>query len=196
MGKRDGNVFLYPESLKVGDIVKFSYNGGTENGFRTVTVAKNDQYSVEGKTKERNGEYRRYLLENVTSSFTVIGDEMDNAGLVKRVRFDEACTALLASLTGEKLAELYLNNVAVLGEHAEYDSGTGEVVVFLPAPTSKFTVNNNAGQPLTITNKDGKVFKLYLHNQQDVGLVNEVTGLDNTKINPEQLRDELVKFLA
>lgn len=201
---RVGESFTFTDETRVGETVRFRYSGGSEDGERNVLVVKVDSDSLEGLTLERDGGYRKYTDDNIHGDILVVepfveaGNKVAPSGNVKRVRFDDAVAALVASLEGEQLAELYGRYVATEGDGTTFDADTGEVVVMLPAPANKFTVNgDNGGPSLTLTNKNGKLFHLYLYDEyNEVGIANEVTGLDEGEITPEQLIDELVKFLA
>lgn len=195
---RVGTEVYYVEDVKVGETVSFHYDAGSEpGGERTVTVLKIDGYgALEGSTKERGGEYRRYLSEHIEGPILIVSEAKSaDAGNTRRVRFDEAGEALLASLSGEQLAELYAQHVAVAGDGAEFDPQTGDVVVYLPAPQNRVSRVNN-GQ-VVLSNKDGQEFKLWLHSQYGrIGVDNDKTDFHDTDVSPEVLRDELVKFLS
>ena len=202
---RVGEEFTYADELRVGETVKFRYSGGSEDGPRTVLVVKVYDGSFEGLTLERDGGYRKYLDENVFgfNQFTIVEPFVKHTPAVsgeRRVRFDEAGTALLASLTGEQLAELYDKHVAIEGIGTEFDAKTGEVVVKLPAPkVNKIEkVSCNSGSSHVIfRNTNDKQFALYLYGgDQGIGIHSDVTGYDNCQSSIENLRDELVKFLA
>lgn len=195
--------FLSCESeLAIGETVQFWYEGGSERGYRTVLVVKQDDESLEGPTNERNGEYRRYLREQIGSSFMIVNpfepyasQKSAPAGNTLRVQFPEAGEKLLASLTGEQLAELYAKYVAVEGDGATYDANSGEVVVMLPAPQNK--ILSVGSDLLTLQNKNGEAFYLWFYPESgQIGVSNDTTGTDNAEATPEVLRDELVKFLA
>jgi hypothetical protein len=191
------------DDVVVGETVRFDYSGGSEYGTRNVLVLRVDDGALEGITLERDGGYRRYLNHYVDSNIFIVKPFVkvpaEVNGHVKRIRFDEAGAGLLASLTGDQLASLYAQYVAVEGDGAEFDPQTGEVVVRLPEAKTKFlTVSNLPEQPILVVRPDGKQFKLYLYENDDypIGIVNDVTGLNSTEVTPEILRDELVKFLA
>lgn len=199
---RVGQSYIYGDDIVPGETVRFDYDGGSESGTRTVLVVKVDNDGLEGLTLERDGGYRRYLNVNIGSRIDIvqpfIAQNPVSTGNVKRVRFDDAGTALLASLSGEKLAELYGQYVALEGVGTEFDPQTGEVVVQLPEPVkSRFVTVRGKTRDLEIQNKDGKIFALYLYKDTGkVGFYNEVTGENNSNCTPEELRDSLVKFLA
>lgn len=211
------------DKLKIGETVKFNYSSGSENGPRTVLVLKVDYDHIEGLTLERDGEYRSYKRGVNMSNPRIHGKDLyvvvkpfvkqpevavvpvaapaSVSGDQRRIRFDEAGAALLASLSGEQLAELYGKYGTVDGINSRFDSATGEVVVDLPKPkVNKFTKvyykAGNLNSDLTITNKNGDKFELYLYSDGTVGIHNSVNGFDKTDNTPEMLRDQLVKFLA
>jgi len=190
------------DDVVVGETVRFDYSGGSEYGTRNVLVLRVDDGALEGITLERDGGYRRYLNHYVDSNILIVKPFVkvpaEINGRVKRIRFDEAGAGLLASLTGDQLASLYAQYVAVEGDGAEFDPQTGEVVVRLPEAKTKFLAVSNLEEPILIVRPDGKQLKLYLYENSDypIGIVNEETDLDITDVTPEILRDELVKFLA
>jgi hypothetical protein len=190
------------DDVVVGETVRFDYSGGSEYGTRNVLVLRVDGGALEGITLERDGGYRRYLNHYVDSNIFIVKPFVkvpaEVNGHVKRIRFDEAGAGLLASLTGDQLASLYAQYVAVEGDGAEFDPQTGEVVVRLPEAKTKFLAVSNLEEPILIVRPDGKQLKLYLYENSDypIGIVNEETDLDITDVTPEILRDELVKFLA
>lgn len=161
-----GTDLSYLDDAKVGDTIRFYYGAGSEPGYRTVRVLKVDSGAVEGPTLERdpNDNYRRYSDEHasditVVAQFALPGDAVEvvtpevGADNTLRVRFDDAGTKLLASLTGEQLAELYAKHVMVVGESAKFDEQTGEVVVKLPEPPKleEQAMNDHQGSILTFT---------------------------------------------
>ena len=198
---RVGKNLVYSDEVSPGETVRFSYYGGSEDGTRNVLVVKVDSNGLEGLTLERDGEYRRYRDDNISGHLMVVEPFVattpkDTAG-IKRVRFDEAGDALLASLSGEQLADLYSKYVALEDDGAEFDAATGHVVVTLPQPKfSEFATISISDYPLVIKNKNGNSFNLFLYpDKKQVGIY--VDGdLNEENITPEQLRDELVKFLA
>lgn len=210
---RAGKSVVRCDDVKVGETVRFVYTAGSEVGERNVLVVKVGYRSFEGPTLERDGGYRKYLDQDIADDRSLedhgpilivepfVKVDPVSTGNVKRVRFDEAIEALAASLTGEQLAALYLQYVALRGDDAEFDPATGEVVVTLPEPkVNKFTKTGHSafGPDLEITNTNGKKFGIYLYGVEtgEIGIHNEVTGTDNSNATPEVLRDELVKFLA
>jgi hypothetical protein len=191
------------DDVVVGETVRFDYSGGSEYGTRNVLVLRVDDGALEGITLERDGGYRRYLNHYVDSNIFIVKPFVkvpaEVNGHVKRIRFDEAGAGLLASLTGDQLASLYAQYVAVEGDGAEFDPQTGEVVVRLPeVPKSRFVIpDSDYNGDLLIQKADGSEFRLYIHTGgNSIGVLNSVTGLDETSLTPEQVRDELVKFLA
>lgn len=201
---RVGQVVTYGDEVVPGETVRFDYYGGSGEGERNVLVVKVDSDGLEGLTLERDGEYRRYADDKISvrSDITIVepfvhaispaGVDAVVSGNEKRIRFDEAGEALLASLTGEQLAELYDKHVALIGEGARFDSDSGEVVVKLPEVKSKFEVRS---EYFTIQNKKGENLMVFLYPySQEIGL--NVGDLDDESVTPEVLRDELVKFLA
>lgn len=199
--ERVGVTIAFARDLHVGETVKFDYEGGSEGGTRHVLVVKVHHNGIEGLTYERNGGYRHYKDDNVGHYEIVkpfVKSYTTAVGNVKRVNFEDARTALLASLTGEQLAELYGKYVATEGDGAEFDAQNGEVVVTLPQPQNKFKkVLRDKPLVFIITNKENKEFALYVYpDNSTVGFRNDVTESNETNTTPEQLRDELVKFLA
>lgn len=178
-------------NVKVGQTVTFDYwNRETKlYSKRTVQVAKVDDTALEGVTAERDNQYRRYLFKMMENLQVVPTSD------TKRVRFDDAETALLASLSGEQLAELYLEYVAVEGDEAKFDPQTGEVVVTLPKPTNRFIVPTEASAfpAFSIINKRGETLGIFLYSDNTVGIQTEECDL--TDVSPETLRDEIVKLL-
>jgi hypothetical protein len=83
-------------NVKVGQTVTFDYwNRETKlYSKRTVQVAKVDDTALEGVTAERDNQYRRYLFKMMANLQVVPTSD------TKRVRFDDAETALLAFLSG------------------------------------------------------------------------------------------------
>ena len=140
---RVGETVTYGEDIVPGETVRFDYDGGS-GGERNVLVVKVDDEGFEGLTLERDGDYRRYLDEKITGFDAILivepfvhaispaGVDAVVSGNEKRVRFDEAGEALLASLSGEQLAQLYSEHVALIGKGAHFDADSGEVVVKLP----------------------------------------------------------------
>ncbi len=205
---RVGGSVTYGDDIFPGETVRFDYDGGSERGERNVLVVHVDDEGFEGLTLERDGDYRRYLDANIEGLYDIhivepfIRQENDEVNTnEKRIRFDEAGEALLASLSGEKLAELYLEHVALRGDDASFDSTTGEVVVQLPeVQTPKFELFSNS---FLIVNKRGDKLRVFIYPNDD-----EPVGFDKIDVNgnlvnipssdwtPEFLRDELVKFLA
>jgi hypothetical protein len=47
-----------------------------------------------------------------------------------------------------------------------------------------------------IQNKAGRLFRVYLYADHNVGMQIDDTDFNKSDVTPEQLRDELVKFLA
>lgn len=187
------------DQLLVGDTVRFHYASGSRPGYRTVYINKVDDNGLEGPTHERSGDYRRYSHDYIGYPITIVASEHQpepiSAGSTRRVRFDEAGSALLASLSGEQLAELYAKHVAIAGDGAEFDHQTGEVVVYLPEPKNVVSyVDDNV---LELTNKNSVTFSIFLSpEQQSIGVLNGQNNTNYVGVTPEQLRDELVKFLS
>jgi len=195
---RVGQSFVYADSAKVGETVRFNYTGGSEVGPRTVLVVKVDDQGLEGLTLERDGGYRRYDDSSIDGRITVVAPFVGTSSgstTERRVRFDDAGVALLASLTGEQLAELYGQYVSTEGVGTKYDANTGEVVVELPEPSTSVKAVDNE---LRIVNKAGKTLTIYLYTNigNEVGLHNDDNGYDNTRCTAEDIRDQLVEFLA
>lgn len=196
---RVGQVVPYPDNVHVGETVSFYYTHGSYDGQRTVLVLFVDGDYLEGLTLERDGEYRRYNEAYISGNISIVRpfvtSPVVSIGNVKRVRFDQAIEALAASLSGEQLAQLYSQYVALEGDGAEFDATSGEVVVKLPeSKVNKFTLISMPGE-IQIVNKKNETFKLFGYKyDQTVGY----SGPNCNSINctPEQLRDELVKFLA
>ena len=183
------------ENVNVGDRIRFTYDGGSEYGTRTVLVQKFDEESVEGPTEERGGEYRKYLVDNFDGDVEIL--DSVPAGHTLRVRFDEAGEKLLASLSGEQLANLYSQYVATEGDGAEFDSATGEVVVMLPARDFSYRVRRDyevAGPILTINHPNGKTFLLYTYSDNTVGV--HTDNYDGTEVTPQELADLLSGFVS
>lgn len=192
--------------LNVGETVTFKYAGGSEFGTRTVLILKIDAKHIEGLTLERDGEYRSYIRgqmeRNVNGHlYTVVEpfvkqEAKQESNDQRRIRFDDAATALVASLTGEQLAELYGKYGTVEGKNARFDAVTGEVVVDLPKPKVN-SVENVQSCQLTFKNKRERCLTLFLYTYSgQIGFHNYEDGTDNSNASPDQLRDELVKFLA
>jgi hypothetical protein len=209
----------WTESVDVGQTVKFTYNGGTGRGQRTVLVQKvNGRDGLEGLTLERDGDYRAYSADKIVSDIVIVnavpaleakaGKPTSVAAPAVtnqlRVRFDLAGEKLLASLSGEQLAELYSKHVALEGDGASFDKDSGEVVVKLPTPkVSSFEVPKTGTKmhQLGINNKKGDTLKLFFYpdsNRAGVNVLKANSGesIVSTNITPEQLRDELVKHLT
>jgi len=200
---RVGEDVAYAESVNPGETVSFYYTAGSEVGNRTVLVVKVDGEGLEGLTLERDGGYRRYLDRFISGQIQIVkpfiqsnGSPYHSNSTEKRVRFDDAGVALLASLSGEQLADLYGRYVAVEGIGTKFDGNTGEVVVELPEVTSKFISSDKGLNTLRIQNKDGVELRLHQYGDGSIGLVNDLTGFNTTSPTPENLRDELVKLLA
>lgn len=186
--------YIASDEVEVGETVRFDYFDGET---RNVLVTSTNNVGFKGLTLERDGNYRSYLNRKIYRSIKVVQPFVHETKKgFKRVRFDEAGDALLASLSGEQLAELYGKYVALEGDGAGFDSVSGEVVVKLPEPSSaKFIRVENTDYPLVIA-KGNRHFNLFLYQKkQEVGICVD-GGLNEENITPEQLRDELVKFLA
>lgn len=208
-----GTELEYLEDARVGETIRFYYTGGSENGERTVRVAKVDGESIEGPTLEREGGYRRYNDYDasdikIVAPFVLPGEEQavpvaDKAkytgkGGELRVNFADAQTKLLASLTGEQLAELYSRFVAVEGEGAVFDANKGEVVVKLPEPKYSQEYNGSVhyfrkGKALLrIHGYTGFGNSLGIHRNDDDGK----DVFDSIHGNAETLYEQLGKFLG
>ncbi len=198
---RVGALLVYPADINKGETVEFYYAHGSHHGTRTVLVLKSDDNGIEGINLERDGEYRKYSDEYVSDYYKVVKPfvQVELASTSeKRIRFDDALEALRASLSGEQLAELYSKHVALLGDGASFDAQTGEVVVKLPVPKENTFLRigaDNDSQSLVIENKHGQTFHLFVYGKLNtVGIT--APGFNNTKVTPDELRDQLVKFLA
>lgn len=194
--ERVGSRHTYADEINVGEVVSFYYTSGSEPGTRTVTVAKVDSDGLEGPTKERGGEYRRYLDNHIDGDILILSvpEEDAPAGDTLRVPFSEAGEKLLASLTGEQLAELYSQYVAVEGDGAEFDANSGEVVVLMPPKVNK-VLEVNATSNAQFENKRGEHFGLYLHKGGNkLGIIYK--DMDDTNVSLETLRDKLTEFLS
>ncbi len=201
---RVGYTFRKPSVIRKGETVSFYYSHGSHNGTRTVLVLTSDYNGIEGLTLERDGEYRRYSDEYV-NRYKVVDPFVESAKPTdtteKRVRFDDAGQALIASLTGEALAELYSTHVALEGVGASFDATTGEVVVKLPQTKVAKFVQPTSNNHVEIENKRGERFKFWINQYRENSSLSPWSGLDcpgyqNADITPERLRDELVKFLS
>lgn len=64
-------ILMELKNVKVGQTVKFWYNGGSKLEYRTVKVAHVDDGGLEGDTKERNNEYRRYNSHSMGSIYLI-----------------------------------------------------------------------------------------------------------------------------
>jgi len=196
---RVGSRLTYLDNAQVGETIRFTYSGGSEHGQRTVLVVKVDGKGVEGLTLERDGAYRRYTEYNVGGEIRVVEPFVRGSStnsIEKRVRFDDAGTALVASLSGEQLAELYNKYVALEGDGASFDANTGEVVVKLPEPKENKIVDAKS-HLVVFENTRGKKFYLHIYSHfGDIGFHNYESGADNAKATPDALLTELTRFLS
>lgn len=189
---------------KVGETVQFRYNGG-HGGLRTLLILEVEPgIGAKGIDKARDGEFRHFHDSEaydavVVKPFVSQPEPVPPKGEEVRVRFDEAQTRLFNSIDGDKLAELYLQYVAVEGESAVYDSQAGEVVVTLPPP--KIAVKNefNTLYSSVQFSKDNRNFKLYLHQDGKLGLFLSSpngTVTDKYGVEPDEILNGLKNFLT
>jgi len=200
--RRVGEHVTYADELNPGETVSFIYSAGSEVSDRTVLVVKVDGTGLEGLTLERDGGYRRYLDDFITSDISIVkpfvksgNSPYHSNNTEKRVRFDDAGTALLASLSGEQLADLYGQYVAVEGVGTIFDAKTGEVVVKLPEPESRVSdvILGDSFSSITLSNKHGKYLSLFFYDDKSIGVQ---YNAGSKFVSVEGLRDELTKFLA
>ena len=100
------------KDVNVGDVVSLRYYGGSDyGGLRTVTVEKVDNDGLEGKCKERDGQYRKFLANHI-GSLSVLQRVNTKTS---EVRFDALKSLLgtkgipvvaLEVLTAEQMAKL------------------------------------------------------------------------------------------
>lgn len=64
---------LTADSVRSGQVVRFSYNGGEKSGFRLVEVTENDGSYIKGYDKEKN-EFRQYRRDRITSAIELVAD--------------------------------------------------------------------------------------------------------------------------
>lgn len=189
---------------RVGETLDFVYTRGSNPySTRRVLVCRvNHGKGVEGIDQERDGEWRNFLDEyaeniDIVEPFAEENVESVNPSNEVRVRFDEASERLANSITGEKLAELYLQYVATEGESARYDADSGEVVVTLPAPqNSVYKVAGNSS--VQFRNKRGDVLTQYLYDDGRIGVdayENGRLSIDDDNISPEDFAVTLTRFL-
>lgn len=197
---RVGNYVTYGDEVRVGETVRFTYSGGSEVGPRTVLVVKVDNNGLEGLTLERDGGYRRYDDGQINGDIQIVEPFINShvgSTSEKRVRFDDAGIALLASLSGEQLAELYGKYVSVDGVGTEFDGSTGEVVVKLPEPSNSMKAIVGEGDyRIEVVNTSGEKLDLFLYENGQLGIYNSQNGFNEGEVTVEQLRDQLVEFLA
>lgn len=202
---RVGRTVPYLEDARVGETIRFVYQGGSEDATRTVLVQAVEGEGVKGATLERDGAFRSYLDRNRVGSVAIVSpfvkDSEASATPVlveNRVRFDAAKSALLAVLTAEQLAELYKQHVAKDSKGVTYDANKGELVVKTDPPPATFNTERFREDRFHIAN-NGKKLEIFLYAGNKVGIDHHANGsmaFTSSNVTPQILLDELKKLLA
>lgn len=212
---RVGQKFHFLENARVGETIRFSYDGGSNpGGIRTVLVQAVEGEGVKGATLERDGAFRSYLDRHRTGMMEVVAPFTKDiasvpavapspakvvGGLVEnRVRFDAAKSALLAVLTAEQLAALYQQHVAKDSKGVSYDSAKGELVVKTTPPPASFDTERRSASRFTVKNGDGKrKAEIFLYSGNMIGVDGYgISFTSSVSVTPAKLLEILQEVLA
>jgi hypothetical protein len=194
---------------KIGDVIAFTYNSGTNYGARRhVKVTEVVQEGSAGGLGYIRGEDledgRQIKTFSAAYAFSIIRENEDPQGarrpIQNRLSFPEVQRQLadkLESVPSERLAELYEELVVADEEvDVEFDTQTGEIVVSEPEVDPYFTGNSDE---LVVVNqqKERLVIRMYNPDCNQVYVcIGEVLALNNSdQVTPQQFVEALIAHL-